>query len=453
MQISLKVYGEHARMVSHLIAKNPHNLYERKEKGGLVRIVFTKNEEREVHILFFVTVDNMELTKNQTNFSSITHYINDRESAVSSIFCSVLRKAVGTALNGKPKDEFKEWVNYSFPLEITFGPLSTKLTNHELAGLFEPLGYELTIENGKVLLPASFAKKSSAKFITLKANQTIQDCFRHLFVLIPVMDQYKHYYIDEKEVDKLKRYGEGWLSFHPKRNEIIKESLIFSDLIEKSRLIESKPSKEKQAPLTKKKSLNQWRYEKIIETVKGLPHNSRIVDMGAGEGKLTAQLGFIRGIEELVAVEPSEREQLKAKKRIEALVGKPDFLLPTFKWGSLFYYDSELEKKDIFILCEVIEHIDENRLGKIFDTIFTKYKPYHVIVTTPNQDYNAVYDMNEAKRHSDHRFEWTQQQFKEWTKYWESHANYKAQIDGIGEYVEGYGYPTQMVIFSQKRGG
>lgn len=68
------------------------------------------------------------------------------------------------------------------------------------------------------------------------------------------MDQYKHYYIDEKEVDKLKRYGEGWLSFHPKRNEIIKESLIFSDLIEKSRLIESKPSKEKQAPLTKRKA-------------------------------------------------------------------------------------------------------------------------------------------------------------------------------------------------------
>ncbi|MEM5592701.1 hypothetical protein AAHH67_15025 [Niallia circulans] len=78
-------------------------------------------------------------------------------------------------------------------------------------------------------------------------------------------------------------------------------------------------------------------------------------------------------------------------------MGKSEFLLPTFKWGSLFYYDSELEKKDIFILCEVIEHIDENRLGKIFDTIFTKYKPYHVIVTTPNQDYNAVYDMNEAK--------------------------------------------------------
>ncbi|AYV66644.1 MULTISPECIES: methyltransferase domain-containing protein [Niallia] len=453
MQISLKVYGEHARMVSHLIAKNPHNLYERKEKGGLVRIVFTKNEEHEVQILFFVTVDNMELTKNQTNFSSITHYINDRESAVSSIFCSVLRKAVGTALNGKPKDEFKEWVNYSFPLEITFGPLSTKLTNHELAELFEPLGYELTIENGKVLLPKSFAKKSSAKFITLKAKQTIQDCFRHLFVLIPVMDQYKHYYIDEKEVDKLKRYGEGWLSSHPKRNEIIKESLVFSDLIEKSRLIESKPSEEKQAPLTKKKSLNQWRYEKIIETVKKLPHNSRIVDMGAGEGKLTAQLGFISGIEELIAVDPSEREQLKAKKRIEALVDKPDFLLPTFKWGSLFYYDSELEKKDIFILCEVIEHIDENRLGKVFDTIFTKYKPYHVIVTTPNQDYNAVYDMNEAKRHSDHRFEWTQQQFEEWTKYWESHANYKVQIDGIGEYIEGYGYPTQMAIFSQKRGG
>ncbi|EOR22981.1 3' terminal RNA ribose 2'-O-methyltransferase Hen1 [Niallia nealsonii AAU1] len=452
MQISLKVYGEHAGMVSHLIAKNPHNLYERKEKGGLVRIVFTKNEEREVNILFFVTVDNVELTKNQTNFSSITHYINDRESAVSSIFCSVLRKAVGTALNGKPKEEFKDWVNFAFSLEITFGPLSTNLSEKEIRELFEPLGYEVSIENGKVLLPVAFQKKSSAKFITLKANQTIQDFFRHLFVLIPVMDQYKHYFIDEKEVDKLKRYGEGWLSSHPKKSFIIKESLIFSDLIDKSRLLDSNSNNQKQETIVKKKSLNQWRYEKIVETVKILPHNSRIVDMGAGEGKLTAQLGFVNGIKELIAVEPSEREQQKAKKRIEALVDKPDFLFPTFKWGSLFYYDSELENKDIFILCEVIEHIDENRLFKTFETIFTKYQPYHLIITTPNQDYNVVYDMKEAKRHSDHRFEWTRQQFQEWVSYWQNHSTYEVQIDGIGEFVEGFGFPTQMAIFSKKRG-
>jgi hypothetical protein len=104
MQLSLKVYGDQAKMVSYLIAKNPNNVYERNEKGGKVRIIYTKNEEKEVEVLFLVTVDNVELTKNNTNFSSITHYINDRESAVSSIFCTILRKAVGTALNGKPKD-------------------------------------------------------------------------------------------------------------------------------------------------------------------------------------------------------------------------------------------------------------------------------------------------------------------------------------------------------------
>ena len=450
MQLSLKVKDPNANYISHLIAKNPNNLYERKEKGGVVRIVYTRNEEHEVNVLFFVTVDNIELTKNNTNFSSITHYINDRESAISSIFCTLLRKAVGTALNGKPKEDYQEWVDYYFPIEVSFGPVSTSLKEKEIRDLFLPIGYEVEIEYGKAALPESFGKKSSAKFITLKGKQTIQHCFQHLFVLIPVLDQYKHYFIDEKEVEKLKRYGEGWLENHPQRDFVIKESLIFSEIIDKA----GWKSNQTHTPLElveKKKRLNTLRYEKITEVVSQLPNKKSIVDFGAGEGKLAAHLGFLPEVTKIIAVEPSEKEQIKAQKRLEKLVRKPGFKMPSIKWGSLFYYDSSLEKKDVFILCEVIEHIDENRLHQVFNTIFSKYQPMHVIITTPNQDYNAVYDMKESKRHSDHRFEWTQIQFSEWTSYWQDKMDYHLETLGIGEYIEGYGYPTQMAIFSRRK--
>ncbi|UYZ23934.1 hypothetical protein FOF60_10535 [Mesobacillus jeotgali] len=43
---------------------------------------------------------------------------------------------------------------------------------------------------------------------------------RQIFALIPVLDNYKHYFIDEKEIEKLERYGEGCLDDHPQKSFI-----------------------------------------------------------------------------------------------------------------------------------------------------------------------------------------------------------------------------------------
>ncbi|MGE7912771.1 methyltransferase domain-containing protein [Lysinibacillus xylanilyticus] len=142
-----------------------------------------------------------------------------------------------------------------------------------------------------------------------------------------------------------------------------------------------------------------------------LPRKSTIVDLGSGEGKLSSLLAYVEGIDELLAVEPSEAAIKKAIKRFEKL--EKAYVIPKATWGSLFYYDARLQHKDVIVLCEVIEHINEERLPKIMSLLLSQYSPQTLIVTTPNAEYNAVYELDEM-RHDDHRFEWTRSQFQKW---------------------------------------
>ena len=447
MQLSLTVRGPGAEAVSYLLAKNPNNLYERGEKGLTVRLVYPTFSSEEVQFLIYVKTDPIDLVKNSPDQYDITHYINDREFAASSIFVSSIRKALGTALNGKPAEEYASWVEHPFDMALTFGPIATDLSKSELEALFMPMGYTVKIEYGESFI----RERSSAKFLTLLGNQTLQNALKHISILIPVIDNYKHYFIDERELEKLDRYGEGWLENHPLKALILNRSLRFQKMISQSSFYvkETKTHEKDEFP---KVRLNDLRYEAICKYVEALPKKRTIVDLGAGEGKLSVQLGFIEGVQEILSIEPSNKARLKALARFEQAKEKRGFIEPKSLAGSLFYYDERLINKDVMILCEVIEHIDEYRLAKVFDTIFKDYRPEVLIVTTPNQEYNVVYDMNEKMRHHDHRFEWTRGEFRGKCEAWSSQNPYELSILGIGEEHPTYGHPTQMAIFTREEG-
>ncbi|MGM0845103.1 MAG: 3' terminal RNA ribose 2'-O-methyltransferase Hen1 [Bacillota bacterium] len=447
MQLTIRASGAEAEVISFLLAKNPNNIYERSQNGHLVRMFYSKFTKEEVEVTLFVTPDPIELSRNSSEKYDITSYINDREFAVSSIFCTFLRSALGTALNGKPKDEYAPWVNHAFSLKLEFGPLASSLSDQQIIGLYEPLGYEVEITYGEADYNLDLKTKSSVRYITLKGLTTLQNGLRQLVVLIPVLDNYKHYYIDEKEIEKIERYGEGWLDHHPQREFILQKALRFKEIYSQvdNRIAEGD---KKESPI--KVRLNDLRYEKIIHHINRLEKKESIVDFGSGEGKLSLRLGFVNGVKEIIAVEPSESAALKALKRFEKAAQKEDILMPTTMMGSLFYFDERLKGKDVMILCEVIEHIDEYRLPKIMNTILNDYKPGVLMITTPNQEYNQVYDMSEGYRHSDHRFEWTREEFYQWCNQQNTAENYELVFDGIGEEHERYGFPTQMCIFTRK---
>ncbi|KAA0549070.1 3' terminal RNA ribose 2'-O-methyltransferase Hen1 [Bacillus sp. BGMRC 2118] len=448
MQLSIKATGENVNVLSYLLAKNPNNIYERSINGHLVRMFFSKFSEEEVDVTFFITPDPIELSRNSSEKYDITSYINDREFVVSSIFCTFLRTALGTALNGKPKEEYNSWVDHPFSLEYSFGPVASGLSDQAILELFEPLGYGVEITYGEADYRMNLKSKSTARFITIKGMTTLQRGLQQLFVLIPVLDNYKHYYIDEKEVEKIERYGEGWLDHHPQREYILRQALRFKDVYS---LVEKKIEKTNHDHEAERKvRLNDLRYEKIIQHITLLPSRESIVDFGSGEGKLSVKLGYVNGVREVFAVEPSESASLKALRRFEKERLDEKFIVPKQMFGSLFYYDERLRNKDVMILCEVIEHIDEYRLPNIMKTILQGYRPKALVITTPNQEYNQVYDMGEGYRHPDHRFEWTRDQFSLWCKKQNVTNEYEMTFDGIGEKHEIFGYPTQLCLFTRK---
>ncbi|MFC7687894.1 3' terminal RNA ribose 2'-O-methyltransferase Hen1 [Ureibacillus sp. GCM10028918] len=447
MQLTIRGAGQDVKVLSYLLAKNPNNLYERSVSGHLVRMFFSEFTDEEVEVTFFVTPDPIELSRNNSQTYDITSYINDREFVVSSIFCTFLRTALGTALNGKPKEEYESWVDHPFSLQFSFGPVASHLSDQELHGLFEPLGYEIDIAYGEIDYRMNFKPVSTARYITIKGMTTLQMGLRQLFVLIPVLDNYKHYYIDEKEVEKIERYGEGWLDKHPQREFILRQALRFEELYN---MVEKQTDSDIKNETIPKVKLNDLRYEKIISKIDQLNFKESIVDFGSGEGKLSEKLGFVSGVKEILAVEPSESETLKALKRFEKVEKGEHFNMPKQIMGSLFYYDERLKNKDIIILCEVIEHIDEERLPKIMRTILQDYRPRVLLMTTPNQEYNAVYGMDEGYRHPDHRFEWSRDEFYKWCQRQDEHSNYDITFEGIGEEHEIYGTPTQMALFTRK---
>ncbi|MBK3495944.1 3' terminal RNA ribose 2'-O-methyltransferase Hen1 [Viridibacillus sp. YIM B01967] len=444
MQLTIKATGNHITELSHLLAKNPNNLYERKQKEHIVRIFYETFNHSELKMTTYVVPDSLALVKNTNNTYDITHYINDREFAVSSIFTSFIRNAFGTALNGQPKEEYIEWVSHRYDFEFSFGPIASELSDAQIQSLFEPLGYKVQIEYGETNYQFNMKERSTARFINIEGNVTLQTGLRQIFVLIPVIDNYKHYFIDETEVEKLERYGEGWLDEHPERELIFKRALRFKELyspLEKTGLT-TLPQK--------KVRLNDLRYSKIIDAVENLSHKKTVVDFGSGEGKLSEQLGFVDGVQEILAVEPSQIEVQKANRRFEKLVGDSQFVMPTNHFGSLFYKDERLKGKDVIILCEVIEHIDPERLPRAMSVIFNDYQPKTVIITTPNREYNSVYDMDDKKRHNDHRFEWTRREFQQWCANRMENIHYNFKFDGIGEEHPQFGHSTQMCIFTRE---
>ncbi|WP_107840841.1 methyltransferase domain-containing protein [Metasolibacillus meyeri] len=426
MQLSIYCNTPYAKEISYLFAKNPNNVHERHEKGHAVRFIYHKLTDHEVEATIFVTPDPLALTQQERAYD-ITHYINDRGFATSSIFLSLIRKMLGTALNGKPQEQYATFAEQAFPFTFEFGPVATSLSDEEITQLFAPLGFQVDIE--------AISEAQRARFIKISAFTTLKQALQQIFVLIPVMDDYKHYFIDETERERIERYGEGWLEQHPKKDFIYKKALRFRHLIG------SEPG------ITTKISLNTQRYEAIVAQVKKLPHQS-VVDLGAGEGKLTALLSELSTIQELIALEPSEAAIRKATKRFEAL-DTP--IIPQIQWGSLFYYDQTLANKDILILCEVIEHINEERLPKIIAMLLQQYAPKALIITTPNADYNKVYALEEM-RHDDHRFEWTRQQFENWCAEMVQNTPYMTSFYGIGEHHQTHGTPTQMCIFKRTEG-
>jgi SAM-dependent methyltransferase len=148
--------------------------------------------------------------------SALAQYVNDRPYAASSLFAVALRTVFASALRGRC-DARPELAERALPLRIEVPALSANGGAELVRRLFEPLGW--AVEAEPVPLDERFPEWGESRYVrlVLTGECRVADALRHLYVLLPVTDGAKHYWVAEDEVDKLLRVGEGWLESHPEQ--------------------------------------------------------------------------------------------------------------------------------------------------------------------------------------------------------------------------------------------
>jgi 3' terminal RNA ribose 2'-O-methyltransferase Hen1 len=381
-----------------------------------------------------------------------------------------LAKLFGTAMTGRSQDR-QELADQAIPLEVSLPVLPCRGGEPFLRSLFAPLGYAVEAKPVPLAMPVPNevpADDRSPYFdVTLTATTTLQSLLSHLYVLVPVLDDQKHYWVSQDEVDKLLRAGDGWLSAHPEREAIARRYLsrrtnLIRDAI--ARLtIEDAPEADERAPnadaeeaqVERTVSLNEQRIASVHAVLRGSGAR-RVVDLGCGEGRLLQVLLDDRQFDEIVGMDVSHRalEIASNKLRLERMPERQRQRIRLIH-GSLMYRDTRLTGFDAAAVVEVIEHLDPPRLAAFERVLFEFARPETIVLTTPNAEYNVKWETLPAGkfRHRDHRFEWTRAQFTSWAERVAARFGYGSRFLPVGPEDPGVGSPTQMVVFTRSNLG
>jgi 3' terminal RNA ribose 2'-O-methyltransferase Hen1 len=450
-----------------LLHKHPDRVHEVSVPFGSARIVYSEATEQCCTAALLVDVDPVGLVRQRTagpggQDSSLEQYVNDRPYAACSFLSVALGKCFGTAMAGRSKDR-PELAAQALRLTATLPVVSCRGGEVLLRRLFEPLGYEVAA--AALPLDEHFPEWGDSRYLAveLRATVVLRDLLEHLFVLLPVLDDDKHYWVGPDEVDKLLRRGGQWLVAHPERELIAHRYLrhdrrLTTDAL--ARLLEDAADDPDEAAaahdaeeeaVEERISLNDQRLDAVVAVVRSCGAR-RVVDLGCGAGKLIGRLLRDTDIERVVGVDVSHRALEAAARRLHL-----DTMAPRQReqvellQGALTYRDRRLAGFDAATVVEVIEHLDPLRLGAFERTVFAHAQPRNVVVTTPNVEYNALFDGMRAGsfRHRDHRFEWTRAEFAGWATGVAARYGYVVRVSGIGPVDPERGQPTQMATFTR----
>jgi 3' terminal RNA ribose 2'-O-methyltransferase Hen1 len=347
------------------------------------------------------------------------------------------------------------------PLEARIAVLPCRGGDGFLHRLFEPLGYEVTAE--RHALDKQFPDWGESPYYTvrLRGQVRLRDLLTHIYVLFPVLDNEKHYWVGDDEVEKLLRHGTGWLAHHPEKEAIATRYLKYRRSLAREALArlldEETPDPDateelrdnEEEAIERPISLNEQRIRTVVAVLKS-SNAKRVIDLGCGEGKLLRALLEEGGLEEIVGMDVSHRVLEKAEDRLH-LDRLPPKMRERIKLiqGSLTYRDKRLAGFDAATVIEVIEHLDEARLTAFERVLFEFAHPSTVVLTTPNVEYNIRFEGLPAGnfRHKDHRFEWTRAEFQGWAQKVASRFGYTVRFLPVGADDPAVGAPTQMAVF------
>lgn len=422
-----------------------NELIRKKITGDLENhFVYKKYTPNEVEVLLFSMVDSLSFSK------EFAGYVNEKEYLVTSVFQGVISDVLRTALT-------KEGEGFDSVYDLTYeiGPFKPNLSEENLKLLFTSLDFDIEIRN--VNEPVSFkTNRREIVFLNLKKKSTIRESLRQIFVLISAIDNFKHFKPKENDIQRFKKYTTGWIEEHPLNKMIVDRYLSYSsyskDLINE---IQEKKKDETVKEISEAQleargygenglSLNNLRLQKMKEAV--LKCNpSKVLDFGCGEGNLLELLSDEDF--EVTGVDSSEKAinrayvKMKKKGKLHSMGGNTTVLQ-----SSLYYKDSRFKDFDTVVLCEVIEHIELERVPQVIDNIMF-LNPKNFIVSTPNKDFNKFFkELKGELRYYDHRFEFTYKEFEDFCNWIKDSYGYKFTIESFGKEIEGI-RPTVMATF------
>lgn len=459
MLLTITYKGHDTQDLGYLLHKNPYRAQEFALNSGMAYVFYPEVSDENTTMALLLDINPIDLAKGKqgSKEGGLFDYVNDRPYTASSFLSTAVARIFNTAMTGRCD---KKQQLADSPLDLTAHIYSIQGKDEFARKIFEPLGY--TVRTSKTVLDEKFPEWGESPYIDLEisGNVRLADLLNHIYVLIPVFDRQKHYFISEDEIDKLMSHGGEWLAGHPAKEEIIYRYF----LMKKSyahrtidRLTEDEPveevteeNEEKEIP-EKKISLNLQRLETVKNAVLASGAES-VIDLGCGECRLTRLLLDQKQIRRVTAVDVSAHELEKAKTRLHYdTMNEHRKNKLTLMQASLTYRDTRFSEYDCACVIEVIEHIEPMRLPAFERNVFEFSGAKTVILTTPNKEYNDNYEfIPEGKlRHSDHRFEWTREEFKNWSEYICEKFGYTVEISGIGDNDESHGTPTQMGVFTK----
>jgi 3' terminal RNA ribose 2'-O-methyltransferase Hen1 len=457
--------------LSFLLHKHPDRVQTFAQSVGQAHVFYPQADPARFTAVLLLEVDPVALVRGrrargQDGFA-LGQYVNDRPYAASSMLAVVLKDVFSTAMTGRC-DARPEAAAAPLPLEIGIPALSCRGGTGLVRRVFEPLGWH--VETAAAELDPEFPDWGESRYlgVHLSGEMRLKDALNHLYVLLPVLDDAKHYWVSADEIDKLIRAGAGWLATHPERAVITSRYLAHRRELTQSALARLADSDDADAGEIdnalegardlvsddKPVPLGELRRGAVLAAVRACGAR-RVGDLGCGEGALVRDLLADRGIEQVVATDVSARAlQAAARKlRLDRMAEPQRARLEIFQ-SSLTYRDDRLAGLDAAVLMEVIEHVDPPRLEALERAVLGHAAPGTVIVTTPNVEHNVRFESLPAgtPRHADHRFEWTRAEFRDWADRVAAAYGYDVRYLPVGPDDPEVGPPTQLAVFTRKAG-
>jgi 3' terminal RNA ribose 2'-O-methyltransferase Hen1 len=221
MYLSLATTHRPATDLGFLLHKHPGRVHETELGFGKAVLVFPEANDERCEAALLLDVDPIGLVRGKGRSDGLLdQYVNDRPYAASSFLSVALGRTLRTAMNGGSRER-PELAATEIPLEAVITPLPARGGERLVQALFEPLGWQVGVE------PIELGE-GRTPYVTLRLAgvAVLKSLLNHLYVLIPVLDDDKHYWVGEDEVAKLLRRGEGWLETHPSQDLIVRRYLI-----------------------------------------------------------------------------------------------------------------------------------------------------------------------------------------------------------------------------------